>query len=102
VLDLNPIGTSGVAMGISNRSQIVGQLVLANGCSHPFIWAAGEMTDLNALLVGSASINGYARAINSRGQILGDAFEDEAVCGAPQIELPILLNPIKSGERFGQ
>ena len=96
--DLSPSGTSGVAMGINNRGQVVGQLVLADNCSYPFIWAAGEMTNLNALLVGSTPFHGYARTINDRGQILGDVFQDEVGCGPHQIELPVVLNPIRQRE----
>lgn len=94
MLDLHSIGIASVGDGINDVGQVVGQLVLSDGCSHPFLWQAGSMTDLNTLLTGSSPMNGYARAINNRGQILGDKFEPESACGSPDIELPVVLNPV--------
>ena len=93
MLDLQTSGIASVGMGINDLSQIVGQVVLPDGFSHPFLWQAGRMTDLNTLLTNSASMNGYARAINNKGQILGDKFEP------PDLELPVVLNPVIGAEQ---
>jgi probable HAF family extracellular repeat protein len=100
MFDLNPVGTSGVGMGINDRSEGAGQLVLADNCSsHPFIWEKGQMADLDTLLIDSAPFYGYARAINNRGQVLVDVFQDQKVaCGSHDVEVPAVLNPIDNGQ----
>jgi probable HAF family extracellular repeat protein len=80
---------SSSALGINSKTQIVGASSDANGNTRAFLWEQGEMTDLNTVLpAGSPWLVTEADSINSRGQIVGGAFN--AVIGEVHA---ILLTP---------
>ena len=65
--------SGGIAQGINNKGQIVGQggILIPNGSvSRAFLWQNGVMTDLGTLPGGFAS---HAFGINDSGQIVGDS-----------------------------
>jgi probable HAF family extracellular repeat protein len=65
------------AFGINDRGQVVGASVAANFSNiRAFLWQNGVMTDLNTLIKpGSTSLYiVFGNAINSRGEIAGQAF----------------------------
>ena len=79
------------AFGINNKDQVVGLSCDANGNCRGFLWKDGVMTDLNTLIPpGSPLFLFYAGDINSRGEIVGEAFEQSTgeplVLGAPSGE----------------
>ena len=64
------------AFGINNKDQVVGLSCDVNGNCRGFLWKDGVMTDLNTLIPpGSGLFLFYAGDINSRGEIVGEAFE---------------------------
>jgi probable HAF family extracellular repeat protein len=71
------------AFGINNKDQVVGLSCDANGNCRAFLWQNGVLTDLNTLIPpGSPLFLFYAGDINSRGEIVGEAFE-QSTGGAP-------------------
>ena len=65
---------TGFANAINNSGQVVGTGFFGNGQSRAFLWQAGVMTDLNALVPGAPFSPLYlvqANAINDRGEIVG-------------------------------
>ena len=70
--DLGALGWSqSIAYDINDKGQVVG--VLQTGqTSHAFIWANGQMKDLNSEIpANSGWVLSEARAINNKGQITG-------------------------------
>jgi probable HAF family extracellular repeat protein len=64
------------ANGINDRGQVVGFSCDINFDCDAFLWQNGVMTDLNTLIpAGSPLIPFIAADINSRGQIVGSAFQ---------------------------
>ena len=65
-------GSSSEALGVNESGEVVGLAGTQNDqANHGFVWKAGVMTDLGALEGDDCS---QARAINSRGQIVGTSF----------------------------
>jgi probable HAF family extracellular repeat protein len=63
------------ALGINSKTQVVGVSNDINGNPRAILWECGVMTDLNALLpAGSPWFLIEADSINSRGEIVGGAF----------------------------
>jgi probable HAF family extracellular repeat protein len=66
-------GSSSLANSINNAGQIVGRSAIAAGPAHAFIYASGQMLDLNSLVADLSdweSLN-IAYDINEHGQIVG-------------------------------
>lgn len=63
--------TNSIAWDINDKEQVVG--VLQTGqTSHAFVWANGQMQDLNSLIAANSGwVLQEARAINEKGQIAG-------------------------------
>jgi len=70
--DLGSLGwTLSIAYDINDGGQVVGALQ-TGATSHAFVWADGQMQDLNSLIpAGSGWVLQEARAINNRGRIVG-------------------------------
>ncbi len=59
------------AVAINERGQVAGNSTTASASlMHSFLYSAGTMTDLGTLRRGRPS---YARALNAKGQVVGDA-----------------------------
>jgi probable HAF family extracellular repeat protein len=70
-----PGDLSSGAIGINSKTQVVGASSDTNGNTRAFLWEQGAMIDLNSLLpAGSPWFLTEADSINSRGQIVGGAF----------------------------
>jgi len=66
---------SSAAIGINNKTQVVGVSSDINQNSRAFLWERGVMTDLNSLIpADSPWFVTEADSINSRGEIVGGAF----------------------------
>jgi probable HAF family extracellular repeat protein len=66
---------SSSALGINNKTQVVGASSDISGNTRAFLWERGVMIDLDTLLpAGSPWFLTEADSINSRGQIVGGAF----------------------------
>ncbi len=68
-----------VAYGINDKSQVVGQSCDVNFNCRAFVWENGVMTDLNTLI--SSNSSPYlldAEGINSSGEIVGNAFDQNS------------------------
>lgn len=72
-----PGDVSSLATGINSRGEIVGFSCLDAACVNPraFLLENGAMLDLNSLIPGSNLFLLLALDINSRGQIVGLAFD---------------------------
>ena len=92
-------GSSSVAWGINDRGDVVGAAATSAAGTHAFVWQNGEMRDLNDLVaVDSGWMLREARAINSRGQIVGTgrfAGEERAFLLTPvaDVTAPTLVVP---------
>jgi probable HAF family extracellular repeat protein len=65
-----------VAWGINDEGQVVGESCDVNGNCRAFLWQDKVMTDLNTLVdPGSSLYLIVAQTINSRGEIVGEAFD---------------------------
>jgi probable HAF family extracellular repeat protein len=65
-----------LAFGTNNRAQVVGQSCDPSGNCRAFLWQNGVMTDLNTLIPpGSSLYLIIAISINDRGEIVGQAFD---------------------------
>jgi probable HAF family extracellular repeat protein len=62
------------AIGINDRSEIVGVSLSPNETFRGFFWRDGQMRDLGSFADAAAL---FATRINARRQILGDAFDNE-------------------------
>jgi probable HAF family extracellular repeat protein len=79
-----PGGSSASGNIINDRGQITGQTCSQTSCT-VFLWQNGVMTDLNAVVPADTSLSLFeATGINSRGEIVGMAFESStgACCHA--------------------
>ncbi|WP_199512543.1 hypothetical protein [Nucisporomicrobium flavum] len=63
-------GSSTMAFGLNDRSQVVGRSETSAGTFHPFLWQRGHLTDLGVLAAGPDE-SGTARDINARGDVVG-------------------------------
>ena len=84
--------------------QIVGKgLIDTLDVHHAFLWENGVMTDLNALVDGSA--DGWelleAAAINDLGQIVGSGHVDRDLDGSWDVTRAYLLTPIPEPATLG-
>ena len=71
-IDLGTLGgTNSVALGINNRSQVVGWSQDSNGWTQAFVWQNGTMAGLGFLPGGT---NSAANAVNDSGQITGYSY----------------------------
>ncbi len=71
-----PGDVSSVAYGITSEGQVVGTSYDADGNSRAFLLQRGVMTDLNSLIPpGSSLFLLDGNAVNSRGEIVGDALQ---------------------------
>ena len=70
--DLGALGWSGsIAYDINDKEQVVGALKTGQN-THAFIWANGQMKDLNNLIAANSGwVLSDARAINNKGRIVG-------------------------------
>ena len=65
-----PGGTSSIALGVNNSGQIVGWS--SGTTNHAFLYSAGSMQDLGALITGRSY--SQATGINSNGQVVGFSY----------------------------
>lgn len=66
---------SSIAFGINDHAQVVGQSCDVNFNCRAFLWQKGVMTDVNTLIAARSSLYLVAaEGINSRGEIVGGAF----------------------------
>jgi probable HAF family extracellular repeat protein len=83
---------SSSALGINSKTQIIGVSTDINGNQRAFLWERGTMIDLNNLIpAGSPWFLFEVDSINSRGEIVGGAFntttsENRAVLLIPRDE----------------
>jgi probable HAF family extracellular repeat protein len=72
ILDLETVDDDaiGLAFGINDRRQVVGQSIGAGG-SRAFLWQDGVITDLNALVEAGSPYLIFANDINDHGEIAG-------------------------------
>jgi len=86
-------GPNGFAHSINDRGVIVGSADVPSGVLHAFVYKNGVMTDLNSLI---PSNSGYVLvrglAINNKGQILAEAYAENAPYGP----FAVLLNSTKA------
>ncbi|MCA9413765.1 MAG: hypothetical protein H6751_10555 [Candidatus Omnitrophica bacterium] len=69
VVDLGTLGgEQSWATGLNDHGEVVGYSKLADGTHYPFIWKGEEMKPLNT----PNKNEGGARAINNRGEVIGD------------------------------
>jgi len=66
---------SSTAYGINNKGQVVGISCDQSGNCRAFLWQDGVMTDLNTLIPAGSPLLIYGGDINSRGEIVGQAFD---------------------------
>jgi probable HAF family extracellular repeat protein len=66
---------SSSAFGINNEGQVVGQSCDKTGTCRAFLWQDGVMTDLNTLIPAGSPVLIYGGDINSREEIVGQAFD---------------------------
>jgi len=71
MLDLGSLGgTSGCAINLNNRGQVVGYSnLLGDTTTHPFLWDRGVLTDLGTL----GGTFGFANWVNEEGEAVGAA-----------------------------
>jgi probable HAF family extracellular repeat protein len=69
--------TNNIAFDLNENNQVVGQSANSNtGAARAFLWQNGVSSDLNALVVGSTSLNMVlAQGINDAGEITGTAVD---------------------------
>ena len=65
--DLGSLGNDSVATGINNAAQVVGFIDM----NRPFLWEAGEMSELGSL----GGDYGVAYGINDEGQVVGSSVD---------------------------
>jgi probable HAF family extracellular repeat protein len=63
-------GTDSRAVAINDAGQVIGTSTTAAGAYHAFLWQHGVMTDLGTL---PGQRDSGARALNNRGQVIGDS-----------------------------
>ncbi len=69
--DLGTLGGSqSRAVGINDAGQVAGTSSTTGGAYHAFVWRGGKLTDLGTL---PGQPDSDARAINGRGQVIGDS-----------------------------
>jgi probable HAF family extracellular repeat protein len=75
------VGSSGYswAQQINNAGDAVGGSAAADGTFHAVLWNQGSITDLGTLGGPNTSTSSLANGINNRGQIVGDAQENDIV-----------------------
>jgi len=101
LLDLGDLGGGSASATAINTplaggdSQVVGRSVTATSAFHGFVWtgnivSGGTMIDLNTRIAAVSPWQiTFARAINGRGQIVGDALKD----GVPFVYHAVRLDP---------
>ncbi|HET8924766.1 MAG TPA: hypothetical protein VFN26_17430, partial [Candidatus Acidoferrum sp.] len=86
VTDLGTLGgATSTACGINDLSQVVGKSTIATGQLHAFLWQNGIIIDLGTLSGLSFS---EARAVNNRGQAVGDS----SAAGGPPFHAVLFEN----------
>jgi probable HAF family extracellular repeat protein len=76
--DLGTLGGPGsVGLAINDRGEVAGVSNTAAGPASAFLWRDGEMIDLGAL--SGVPGEGFATAINDRGQVIGSTSDGEAL-----------------------
>jgi len=85
-------GACSYAADINDSGDVVGWSYATDGAGRAFIWTNGTMYDLNTLIVGgTAWILQTASKINTRGQIVGYAFDEQHNQGHGYLLTPIRL-----------
>ena len=84
----------GLAFGINDRRQVVGQSIGAGG-SRAFLWQDDEIVDLNDLVADGSPHLVYANDINNHGEIAGQGCVD---CASGET-FAVKLIPVNGGAK---
>jgi probable HAF family extracellular repeat protein len=75
---LADLGNGGIAQGINNRGQIVGQVGSADGTTfYAAVWQNGANGAVTNLLTPPGDLAAFASGINDRGQVVGSSLDSK-------------------------